>query len=317
LLDNLVFSLNAIAPIFLLVLLGYAIKRRGHLDEYTYKKINTIVFKFAMPVMLFRDVLGANLREAMDLTLIVYMLVTTFLAFFGAWIFAILITKDRRKIGAFVQGSFRGNFVFIGLPLIRNIMGGELPARALVVTAFIVPTYNILSVVILTIYSGEKQSLLKTTKETVLNIVKNPLIWGIFLGVGANLINLELPIAIAQTFAPLSQMAMPIMLLCIGATLDFTKLKSTIKNALLVSFYKLVLVPLVFLSIAIYMGFPSDSIVVLYVMYAAPTAIASYTMAAMMNSDEELASNIVVLTSLLSAITFTIGIYILRVMEII
>ena len=316
-LGNLLFSINAIAPIFFMVLIGYIIKRRGYLDEHTYKKMNSIVFKFAMPVMVFKDVLGSDLKEAMDLRLIVYTLVTTLLAFFGAWVLAVSLVKDRKKIGAFVQGSFRGNFIFLGLPLIRNIMGGELPARALVVTTFIVPSYNILSVIILTIYSGEKKSLAKTVKETLLNILKNPLIWGISVGVIANLINLRLPISISQTFTYLSNMSMPIMLLCIGATLNFTKLRTTLKHAMFVAVYKLVLVPLVFLSIAICLNFPNDSIVVLYVMYAAPTAIASYTMAAMMNSDEELASNIVVLTSLLSTVTFTIGIYVLKTIGII
>jgi predicted permease len=311
-LNNLLFSINTVLPVFLVILIGFYMKKMEYLDDFISGKINAILINFSIPVMFFSNMVNADLENIMDIKFISFAVITTLITFGVAWVFSLIFVRKRKQIGAFVQGCFNGNYVFIGFPVMANIIGGEAPEISLAVITFVVPIYNILSVAILSIYSEEKRSFKDAALLAVKNIVSNPLIRGLMLGLVFLILGIKLPQSIQLTCDYLASVASPLALLCIGANISMANVSKTVKPAMLAVLLKLVILPAIFIPLAVYMNFPSESIVVLYVMHAVPAAVSSYTLATMLGSDGELASNIVLLTSLFSIFTFTVGVFMLR-----
>lgn len=264
-------------------------------------------------MLLFRDIAGSNVREFFDLKLLLFAIGTTLISFVLVWIGAELFIKDKGSIGAFVQGAFRGNYALLGLVMVSNIGGSEALTKAALVTAFIIPLYNILVIIILTLRSEEGGSI--GMKTTLMNIIKNPLIIGIACAIPFSLFNIQLPTVLAKSVDYMAVMATPLAMISIGGTIDLQQIKNQkIKLALVASTIKLIILPMIFIPIALLMGIVGNDLLVLFVMYGSPTAVSSYVMAINMKADAELASDIFIITTLFSIFTFTIGIYIFKVL---
>ena len=314
-LSDLLFSFNAVIPIFLVMLLGLVVRRLNIIDSSATKQMNALVFKIILPIMLFCTVYGSDYSQMLDRKFILFLILSVIIFFFLCWIIAAILVKDNKKKGAFIQGSFRGNYVILGVALSTEVLGFT-PAIAVTGVVIIVPLFNILSVIILTIYDEKK-----TKSENVIitffkSIVTNPLIISVFAGIILTLFNIEIIPLLKTPIAMISSLATPFALLVIGASLDFSQIKDRLQYTLVASTLKLIIMPVIFIPLAIWSGISKEGIVVLLVLYAAPTAIVSYTMAAHMGTDEHLASGIVLFTSLVSILTYTIGVYILRVIGI-
>jgi len=315
-LSDLLFSFNAVIPIFLVMLLGLVVRRLKIIDESATKQMNTLVFKVALPIMLFKTVYGSDYSQMLDRKFILFLILSVVAFFFLCWILAAKFIKDIKKKGAFIQGCFRGNYAILGIALSAELLGFT-PAIAITGVAVIVPLFNILSVIILTIYGEQKIE----SKNIILTIIKsiatNPLVISIVAGIVLTLLNIELIPLLNTPLSMVSSLATPFALLVIGASLDFSQIRERLKFTLAASALKLVIMPLLFIPLAIWFGISTEGIVVLFVLYAAPTAIASYAMAAHMGTDEHLASNIVLFTSLVSILTYTIGVFVLRAVGIV
>lgn len=315
-LDNLIFSLNAVLPIFLIMIFGMVLKRLGVIDPTGAKQMNAVLFNFALPIRLFLDLYSSDFSAIWDVRLIVFTAGSVLTFFFICWGMAVWLMPNRRMKGAFVQGGFRSNFVILGIPLVASIMGYTPPAVIVVITV-VVPMFNILSVFILTVYSGEEVVPKEIVTSSAKSIAKNPLIIGVVAGFLFALIRIPIPTILSNTLSHISDLSTPLALIVIGASMNFGKIKERISPTLIVCSLKLIAMPLLFLPLAFMFGICNEGIVALFVMYAAPTAIASYVMAYYMNSDEHFASSIIMFSSMLSIFTYTIGVYILRVVEIV
>jgi predicted permease len=309
LLDNFIFSVNSVAPVFLLLLLGFLIARKGVLDRPTIGKLNWMVFNMALPVMLCRDIAESEFSEMFDRNLIFFAV--------GASIFTCLLStllsrgiKERTSRGAFIQGCFRGNYAIVGLPIAANILGPNNTGKAALITTFIIPLYNVLAILVLQAYGNGKTK--ATVKSAAIGIATNPLIIGILIGLAASAAKLRPPQFVSQTMDYLGGLASPLALLAIGASIDGGETRRKLKPALLASAFKLALVPILLVPLAALLGFRGESMVVLYVMLAAPTAVSSYIMAENMGSDGALAANIVMMTMSASTLTFTLGIFLVK-----
>ncbi|MDR2362055.1 MAG: AEC family transporter [Prevotellaceae bacterium] len=311
------FSINCVAPIFLIIALGVFLKRRGLLPQPVVDVFNTIAFNVALPLLLFRDVALSDIRQLFAPTFILYAIGATIVGFSLTWALAERYIKDKTTIGAFVQGSFRGNYAIIGLFLIINILGHS--GKGALITAFAIPLYNILAVVVLSARSKNPQPI--PFRRTLLNIAKNPLIIGIAAGAPFSIWQIPLfthpqTHFIAATIDSLAAITNPLALLAIGASISRSKLRTGWPKAAIATTIKLVISPAIFTTVAYLwrqpLGFTGEDILVLMIMFAVPTAVASYIMAAKMHNDQYLAANIVLLTSLFSLFTLTAGIYLLK-----
>jgi predicted permease len=313
-LENLIFSINAVLPMFAVIFAGWFFKKKKIINENFVSISNKLVFQVVLPIKLFLDVYNSDFSEAFDIKFISFAVVCSILSFFVIWKLSDLLINNKSQIGAFVQGSFRGNYALMGVALIDNVLGKS-ASKAVLIVAFVIPIYNVLSVIVLTMRS--KTPNLAGIKKALVNIFKNPLIVGILLSLPFSIFSIKLPTVIFKSLNSFGTLAMPLALLAIGGSFDIAESISKMKISLIGSTIKLVILPLIFVPIAILLGFSGEDILVLYVMFATPTAVSSYTMARYMNNDEHLAANILVLSTLLSVFTFTIGIYLLKTLWII
>lgn len=312
--ENFIFSINVTIPIFLVILLGYILKKINFVTEEFTRVANKYVFVVALPVMLFQDIKDTNVKGEMNPKFFFFCLITTIVMFFAIWAVAKLFIKDRTLIGAFAQASARGSAAVLGVAFVENICGSIGMTPLMIVAA--VPFFNILSVVILVFNSNDisQEKQYSKIKGSCLNIVKNPIIIGIFVGVIFSLFQIKIPVLFERTLSYISRTATPIALIAIGAGFEVGDVMPRLKPSLWASFIKLVGLPIVFLPVAYLLGFQGSEMVAILIMLASPTTVSCYVMAKNMNNDEALTSNVIVLTTLLSSVTLTMWIYILRVL---
>jgi len=278
--------------------------------------MNALVFKVALPIMLFNTVHGSDFSKMLDLRFILFLIASIIVFFFICWAVAVILIPDAGQKGAFIQGSFRGNYVILGVALATEILGVT-PIISATGVIIVVLLFNIFSVIILTVYGEKKSASGNFLSSIFMSIVTNPLIIGIFAGIVTTILGIEIFPLLNTPINMVSSLATPLALLLIGASLDFSKIKDRLRLTLIAGVLKLIVKPLIFLPMAIWAGVSQEGIVVLLVLYAAPTAITSYVMASNMGSDEHLASSVVLFTSLASILTYTIGVYILRAIGIV
>lgn len=297
--ENFIACLDAVLPIFILILLGYWAKKLGLLDRNDVKKMNKVFFRFFMPVMLFYNIYSSDLSTAVQPGLIFYALGCTLAVFFLGLALARHFEPSRARRGVIVQGLFRSNLVVIGLPVVNSLMGeGEL-GPVVILSATVVPLFNILAVIVLEYYGGEKTR----PSRLLLDILKNPLILGSLAGILALVIGLKLPKPLETAVRQMSQAASPVLLFLLGAFLQPAGLRHDLKAVLWVSFGRLMLVPAVTLIPAALIGWRGAALASLIPVFASSAAVNSFTMAQQMGGDAELAGNIVVATSALCSLT--------------
>ncbi len=309
--DNFLFSINVTIPIFLVILLGYILRQKNFITEEFVRVANKYVFSVALPVMLFVDIYPMDVRKDMDVKFFLFCLIVTIVMFFLCWGIAKLAIKDKTMVGAFAQASARGSAAVLGVAFVQNICGRVGMTTLMIVAA--VPFFNMLSVIILVFNANNsKEKNYGKIKDSFINIAKNPIIIAIALGVAASLFRVDLPVICDRTLGYIAQTATPIALIAIGGGFDKTEAIKRLKPALGASFIKLVGLPALFLPIAYFMGFPPSEMVAILIMLAAPTTISSYVMAKSMDNDHILTSNAIMLTTLLSSVTLTLWVFLLR-----
>lgn len=309
--ENFIFSINSTMPVFLVILLGFVLKVKGFLSEEFADTANKFCFNIALPVMLFQDISKTDVRKDMDVKFFFYCLIVTIVMFGLVWVIAKICIREKSMVGAFAQAGARGSAAILGVAFVENICG-DIGMTALMIVAS-VPFFNMLSVVILVCESPDdcKKGVGKI-KSSIINIVKNPIIIGILLGLIASLIQLNPPVILDRSLDYIGRTATPIALIAIGAGFNINEALTRLKPAIAASFIKLVGLPMLFLPLAIKLGFRDSEMVAILVMLAAPTTVSSYVMAKSMNNDHVLASNVIVITTLMASITLTAWVFVLR-----
>lgn len=317
-LSSFIFALNSTLPVFLVILVGRFFMRVGIINEEWTKISDRMAFRYALPVVLFLDIAKMDIHRDLDMTFIIFCMVSTTAMFFLIYLISRICLKDKTMVGSFAQGAVRGSAAILGIPFVTNIYGEPGMVPLMILAA--VPLFNAYSVVILTISSRKFLSGSKTKIQYRLilkSIFKNPLIRGILIGFPFCILGIKLPPILDKSLTSIGTMAVPLMLISIGADFKMSDLTAKFKLSAIASTIKLVILPLAVLPIAIYMGFRDSSLVALLVMLGAPSAVSGYIMSKAMDNDYVLMSNIVVMTTLLSSVTFTFWIFILRYMGLI
>ena len=308
--DSLIYSLNATIPVFLVIVVGYILKRIGMLNDSFVKCTNKFNFAVTLPVLLFVDLSTTDIIGDFDLSYVLFCAITTTVVFGGLWIGARLILKDKSLIAEFVQAGYRSSAAILGVAFIQNIYGDSGMAPVMIIGC--VPLFNIFAVLVLT-FEGEKRGNgAEHIKKPIINIIKNPIIIAIALGVIASLIKIDFPEIIDKTLSSFAKMATPLALVTIGAGFEGKKAIAKIKPSLAASMIKLMVLPAIFLPIAVKLGFRDQALVALVIMLGSPTTPSSYIMAKNMGHEGVLTSSVVVMTTLLSSVTLTLWIFVMR-----
>ena len=302
--SDLLFSANAIVPIFLLILLGYMLTRVKLWDAHFLKIANNVCFKCLLPVLLFYNVATANIFEVFNGKLILYVCICACVICGLLFLVVPLFVKDPKRRGVMIQGTFRSNFLLFGVPLGLSIGGAPGATLAAVVASFYVPVINMLSVISLYAFSDAEN---KNLKSALLGIVKNPLIIGGMSGLVfsliRNTIGFELPVMIDTTLYNIKSTATPLAFLILGGDLKFGNMLRNVKVSLFSVLGKIVLIPALMLSVSALLGFNKLEMAILVAVFATPNAVSSYAMARNYEADYELAGEIITLGTLLSILS--------------
>lgn len=313
--ENFIYSVNATFPIFLVIVIGYVLKQIGMLNEEFVSVANKFNFKVTLPFLVFRDISNANIKEDFDAVFVVFCALVTSVCFFTIWGAAKCFIKDKTIVGAFVQASFRSSAAVMGIAFIQNIYGTSGMAPLMIIGS--VPLYNIYSVIVLTLEAENSGQGKEKLKKAFIGIITNPIILGILFGLIVSLLGITFPTVANKTVQNMASMASPLALITIGAGFEGRKALAKIKPTIAVALIKLIVQATIFLPIAIQMGFRDEKMIAILVMLAAPTTPSCYIMAKNMNNDGVLTASAVVVTTLFSAFTLTLWIYLLKTFGII
>lgn len=322
-LGDLLFAFNSVAPIIFTVAIGYILKRIGMMSADFSKAANKLVFRVFLPVMLFMNVYGIESLGGYDFGYVLYAAVAVLILFLVGIPTVMLLTPTNERRGALIQGVFRSNYALIGIPLATALFGGEGAAVATLLSAVMVPVFNILAVIGLSIFGKDGRA---TLKRVLLGIIKNPLILGILaglaaLGIRAIFVSLGWEFrlssvnAVWKTMEYLKNLATPLALLVLGAQFEFSAISHLRREIIAGTLIRSVIVPLLGLGIA-YIAFGNRfggaEFAALVAVFSTPVAVSSVPMAQEMGADVPLAGQLVVFTTLSSALTVFLASFILK-----
>ncbi|MBQ3111419.1 MAG: AEC family transporter [Firmicutes bacterium] len=310
--ESFIFSVNAVLPVFLLVLLGFVLRIMGQIDDRFIKSANTLLFNVFFFCRLFDEIWHSDLRQDFDIPLILAGVLGTLFCFVLMRLVVPRFLPSVPVYTAFIQGAFRGNFLLLGLVIVENVSGASGVTKAAMMMPITVPLYNILSVLLLS--ENNKQT---GWGKTFKKIATNPLILASICGVIASLVNLQIPNVLYSPIKSLGNIASPLAMLLLGANIKFDKGLAGFKLGFIGTSIKLIFQPLLMCIIFVLLGFRGPSLVVLMVMMGAPSAVSSFPMAASMGADADLASQLVVFSTALSSFTLFLFIFALKSMMLI
>lgn len=321
-LESFIYSFNSVMPIVLLVLFGMFLKKIKFLNENYCTIADKLVFNVALPMESVRSISGTDLnvifsKENMSVTLFFFVGIVA--AFILSSIGAKCFIKENAQRSVFVQGAVRGNFAIFAVPLAGNMFGDTGRMAAAMLLPIVIVMYNVLAVVGFSIFApedGVKKTPYEIVKQIVKSTVTNPLIIGIFVALGLSCVRTATGVGIPNfmmgAIEDVAALAVPLSLISIGVNFK----PSTLKNGLGLSVWcmvaKNIALPAITLVVGILLGFRGIPLTMILVSFGGPTAVSSYIMAKNMHGDAELASKILLLTTVCSLGTIFMFIFILK-----
>lgn len=324
--QDIIFAVNAVLPIVLMIGVGYFLKRIKLIEDTVALKLNTLVFRVFLPVMLFLNVYKIESFAAIDFTFVFYAIGATVLLFLIGIPVMHFTIKDNRQRSVMLQGIFRSNYALVGIPLAQSLFGEEGSIMASLLSAFIVPIFNILAVICLTIYaSGDKKP---SIGGVLKGVVKNPLIQGIFVGLvalGIRAVFVEIGVdfrltqltPIYKTLSNLSSVATPLSLLVLGARFELSAIPHLKKQIVFGVVNRCVIVPFVGISLALLFNrFTGAQFATFVACFCTPVAVSSVPMSQEMGADADLMGQLVVWTTVFSSISIFVASFVLKTLGI-
>jgi predicted permease len=301
---------TTIVPIFMIILLGWLARVYGFIRTDFIAPANRLVFYLAIPAMIFRSISKNSLDGHFDGWVLVLSLLSICLVFGVAWTWGYIAHVPKRQRGSFIQDSFHGNMGYIGLAVSFYYLGSEGFVRASILAGFLMILQNVLAVIALQVHA-ENNSAAPNRWMAVLKIAGNPIILSAMAGILVSVSAVEVPLVIGRCLDILSDMALPLALLIIGASLSFDMLQSRLRAVLSAGMLKLLLLPGIAYTLYRWCDLLPESSLSGVILLASPTATVTYVMAKEMGGDSEFAVAAISLNTLLSALTYTIWLSIL------
>ena len=331
------FALNAIAPILLLIFLGYFLRSMNMYDDNFLKTANSLVFRILLPTLLFYNIYGIESLESLDFRSVGYAVLIVMMLFLLGLATVVFFVKNPAQKGVILQCTFRSNFAIIGMPMAEALGGRSALAIVAILSAISIPLFNVLAVISLSLFTNEEG-----TKINWLNIlkkiIKNPLIIGCGVGILALIIRGFIPVNqegthiftisnnlpfLYDAIGNLAKIASPLALIVLGGQFSFNTVSKMLPMVILGTLWRIAIAPVLGLTIAIVLtkytnilSFNSGHFSAFLALFGSPAAVSSAIMAGEMGSDEELAGQLVVWTSIGSIFTIFIQVVLLRLIDI-
>jgi len=303
--------INTVLPVFLIIALGAQLRKAGFISAELVTGLNRLVYWVALPVLLFYKIATAAYDyQAAGKTFLV-MLIGMLACIAAAYLVAAVMRMPAPLMGTFVQGAFRGNLLYVGLPIIiysfansADYSAAEIETLAFLVLASLVPAYNIAAVLALL---ASRHKLDRHAPARILRqLITNPLIIACLAGAVYSLVFPPLPTIIVRTCAAVGQIALPLALLGVGAALVQGRIIGRHTYVFVGSVIKIAVAPVVGLLAARLLGLGPAETRVALIFLACPTATVSYIMAGQLGGDERLSAAMVLISTILSILSLSL-----------
>ena len=311
--ENVLFSLNSTLPLFFVMVLGYVLYQKKFLSDGFVAGANKFVFYVALPAQLFRDLGSTDVRATFDGAYVLFCFAVTLGSILTLWALAKLCLKNKSLVGEFVQVCYRSSAAILGSAFLQSIYGDASMSSLMILGS--VPLYNIMAVVILTLESpdaAQTGSMAAKLKKSIRGIVTNPILLGIAAGFAWSLLGLPMPAMLNKTLSNVAGLTSPLALLVIGAGFKGRKALGYLRPTAAATVVKLMLLPALFLPLAVHFGFTDEKLVALLVMLGSISTPACYVMAKQMGHEGVLTGSVCVTTTLFSAFSLTFWLFVLR-----
>jgi len=301
-------TLETTLPVFAMVFIGIGLRKIDWIDERFVHTASALVFKATLPTLVFFSIIKADLSTSLNPQLLAFYLFATLASFALAWLWARwrVAREDR---GVYVQGAFRGNCGIVGLALAANLYGDFGLSAGSILLGLVIISYNALSVIVLAAYQPGRSA---QWRRILQDILRNPLILSVFAAIPVAWLNLQLPEWVMTSGDYFASLTLPLALLCIGATVSLSALRSDSSTAVSSALLKMVILPALCTGVAWGVGFSGAELGLLFLFFASPTAAASFVMAKAFDGNDRLAANIIAITTLMASITVTLGVFVLK-----
>lgn len=310
-LDNLLFSVNVVLPVFIMICLGFLGARFGILERGMMDKLAKITFNWFLSVKIALSIYDTDLRNMPGISMMWFCCIGLLVLFCLIWAFARALVKPKESVGSFVHCAFRGSITVLGLALAYNLAGDRAVAMCTPLVAMGSIENNVLAVLCL-MKTDDVGSRAKRLGMAALKVLVNPMVLGAVVGVIANLLRVPCPTALRTPLNYLADLAVPLSLLCIGAAITPSRVRGSLTNAVIAALIKTVGLALVAVPVAVFYGFRGTELALIgfFFMLANPSGL--YVMTLSMDGDADLAASATVLSTFLSIFSVTVMLYLLR-----
>ena len=305
------FILQSVSPVFIITFLGILFKKIRLIDQPFIDVSTNLVFKVVLPCLIFSKISQIKFQQDFFPGQIAFVVIGTVITCVLVWIMSRPLIKNCADRASFIQGAFRSNFAIVGFAIIGFLFGEEALGQAAILLAFIMPLYNLLAVLVLTMTTRKQCGIEIHSFSTLLQILKNPLIIAAFLALPFALLKIPVPSFLDRTIQYFAYMALPLALLAIGGSLNLAALKEASRLAFIASLLKLIVLPALLIVPAIFLGYRHATLGVMVVLFSSPSAVAGFVMAKSMGANAKLAGNIILISTLGASITMALWISIL------
>lgn len=297
--ESFLVALRVVIPMALLMCVGALIRKGNIIDRPTMRAVDKMTFRVFMPTLLFKNIYETNLSENFNGKEVIFAVVGLALVFLLALLLPPRLVKEPGKSAAIGQAIIRSNYILFGIAVAESIYGKGNAGAVALLGAIAVPATNALAVVILEVGRAGKAK----PGQIFLSILKNPMVIATLLALALFALKLRIPELIYSVVEDIAGVTTTISFLSLGVSLDLGEVRTNRRPLALGVVLRMVLVPLIFLPLAVALGFRGQTLCALMVLFAAPAAVASYPMAVAMGADGQLAGQLVCTTTVVSIFT--------------
>jgi len=300
-----VYLFNTIIPIFAVIFLGWCVKKRGYLPSEFLTPANGLVYHLAIPAMIFQAVSKSSLKSDLHLDVLFIALISVVAACFVALSACLVFRVERGRRGTFTQGAFHGNLGYIGLAVAFYALGDDGLVQAGILAGFIMIVHNFLAVMVLQIYCDGVLDR-GGFGNTMRRVLGNPVVVSAFAGILFSVLEVPIPMVVDRSLEIVGNMALPLALMLIGASLTFRGLWQNVALVAPIAVVKLLLLPALGFGLMVVCNVPEARYIPGLILLASPSATLTYVMAREIGGDTDLAIAAVSGTTLLSPVTFAL-----------
>ncbi len=309
--ENLLLSFNTVMPMFLIMLVGYALRVSGVVNGTTVSQMNKMLMRSLVPVMMFYNIYNSERGQLVSPKLLLFCVFGVLGMYALSFIIGMTTEKEGARRGVVIQALYRGNMMAMAVPLAESLLGEGNQGPLAVCLAVVIPMFNVLAVITLELFNHGKPDL----KAILKGIATNGLIWGCVAGIVFYGLNIPLPVFMREAVEKMADASSPMILLVLGASFQFSSVGPNLRSIAVCVVGRLVLMPAILVSVGIAMGFRGVELICVLAVSACPVAAMSYTMAEQMGGDKDLAAGGIVFTSLFSCITLFLWVFLLKQLQ--